>query len=248
MAHRHRPFEPDPDNAGEGTKRRYVLSILFTTQVETTIRKSSKSLDATLDRNPPLSNESSRLFPERSPVLSQPLAQIAIFSALIAVTTGITRVPLPQPIGEITLAPLFYLAISVLFSRKVSFWSIAVGSAVGETISILSSGSPPIFIPGIVWARAPEALIIYKFRNHSIRWIAFAMALATAYETLAFLIPDTLFYAYALFSYSTAPTDLTAAFLLASPDLLTLIDLVFVPFAIGIILYTRRQFRVQFLS
>ncbi len=183
----------------------------------------------------------------RRTTITQPFAQIAIFSALIALTTGILRIPLPQPVGEITLAPVFYLPISVLFSRKVSFWSIAIGSAVGEAISVVSSGFPPIFVPGIVWARAPEALIIYKFRNRSMSWISFAMVLATIYETVAFLIPDTFFYAYSLFSYSGA-TDLASGFSIASLDLLTLIDLAFVPIAIGIIVLTRRQFHVRFLS
>ena len=183
----------------------------------------------------------------RRTAITQPFAQIAIFSALIALTTGILRIPLPQPIGEITLAPVFYLPVSVLFSRKVSFWSIAIGSAVGEAISVASSGFPPIFIPGIVWARAPEALIIYRFRSRSLPWISFSMVLATIYETVAFLVPDTFFYAYSLFSYSGA-TDLASGFTIASLDLLTLIDLAFVPIAIAIVILARRQFHVQFLS
>lgn len=183
----------------------------------------------------------------RRTTISQPFAQIAIFSALIALTTGILRIPLPQPIGEITLAPVFYLPISVLFSRKVSLWSIAIGSAVGEAISITSSGYPPIYVPGIIWARAPEALIIFKFRNRSLSWISFAMILATIYETIAFLVPDTFFYAYSLFSYSGA-TDLASGFSIASLDLLTLVDLAFVPIAIAIIVLTRSRFHVQFFS
>lgn len=186
-------------------------------------------------------------YSRRRTTITQPFAQIAIFSALIALTTGILRIPLPQPVGEITLAPVFYLPISVLFSPRVSFWSIAIGSAVGEVISIASSGYPPIYVPGIVWARAPEALIIYKFRSRSMSWISFGMVLATIYETVAFLVPDTFFYAYSLFSYSGA-TDLASGFSLASLDLLTLIDLVFVPIAIAIIVFTRRQFHVQFLT
>lgn len=178
---------------------------------------------------------------------AQPLAQIAIFSALIALGTGVLRIPLPPPIGELTLAPVFYLPISVLFSRKVSFWSIVIGSAVGEAISVTTSGFPLIYVPGIVWARAPEALIIYKFRNRSMGWIAFGMVLATTYETIAFLIPDTFFYAYSLFSYSGA-TDLASGFAIASLDLLTLVDLAFIPVAIGLVVFARRVFQVQFLG
>ena len=182
-------------------------------------------------------------------IASLRIAQIASFSALIVVATSIARIPLPPPIYEITLAPAFYMAISVLFPRKVSFWSIALGSAIGEAINLAITPAPLIYIPGIVWARAPEALIIYKFREKGVRWITFAMVLATIYETVAFLVPDGLFYSYALFSYGDTAIGLTAGFSTAFfYDIITLLDLAWIPIALGIITGVRKSFNIRFFE
>jgi uncharacterized membrane protein len=182
-------------------------------------------------------------------IASLRVAQIASFSALIVVGTSIARLPLPPPIYEITLAPAFYLAISVLFPRKVSFWSIALGSAIGEAINLVVTPAPLIYIPGIIWARAPEALIIYKFRDWTVQWITVAMVLATIYETVAFLVPDGLFYSYSLFSYGTAATGLTAGFSYAFfNDIFTLVDLVWIPVALGIVAGVRKTLNIRFFE
>ncbi len=191
--------------------------------------------------------------PRRS-VATLMLAQIASFSALVAVGTIVTNlllgIALPYPLYEITLAPAFYFAISVLYPRKVSFWSIAIGSAIGEAINIFVIGpaAPAIFVPGIVWARAPESLIIYRFREKSVKWVTASMALATVYETLAFYVPDAFFYAYALFSYSVNPAGLLGGFGLAIADFGTLVDLVWIPVALALIEAVRKAFRVKFLD
>jgi uncharacterized membrane protein len=177
------------------------------------------------------------------------VAQIASFSALIVVGTSIARIPLPPPIYEITLAPAFYLAISVLFPRKVSFWSIALGSAIGEAINLVLTPAPLIFIPGIIWARAPEALIIFKLREKQVQWVTVAMVLATIYETVAFLVPDGFFYSYALFSYGDAYTGLAAGFSYAFfSDIFTLVDLVWIPIALGIVAGVRKSFNTRFFE
>ena len=54
------------------------------------------------------------------------------------------------------------------------------------------------------------------------------MVLATVYETVAFLIPDWLFYTYGLFGYGN-PGDLYTGFFAALPDLGTMVDLAFIP-------------------
>ncbi len=192
------------------------------------------------------SSKLSTVFRGRSPALR--LAQISVFSALIVVGTTILRIPLPSPLFEVTFAPSFYFAIAVLYPRKVSFWSTAIGSAIGEAFNIAFQASSVIFIPGIVWARAPEVLIIYHFRNKSRRFLALGMVLATVYETLAFFVPDGLFYAYALLSYSDNPQGLAAGFLSALPDIGTLVDAAFIPIALGIIIAVRRAFNTRFLD
>jgi hypothetical protein len=197
-------------------------------------------------------------------VSSQPqvldIARIGAFSALVAVGTLISNllfgVTLPPPLGEITAAPAFYMAIAVLFSRKVSFWSIAIGSAVGEAVSIFVLGQVPAafaltFIPGIVLARAPESLIIYRFRDGTRRVLAFGMVLATIFETVVFFLIDWPVYSFTSF-YCTDPTctslGLFGGFLAAAPDFATMIDVVWVPVALILAVAARRSFRVQHFS
>ena len=182
-------------------------------------------------------------------------AEAASFSALIAMTTAISTallgIPLPAPLAEITFAPAIYLTLSVLFPRKVSFWSTAIGSALGEAINVLIFGSAPaafavIYIPGMVWARAPEALIMNRFRRKSTKWLAFAMVAATIYETLAFFFPDWFFYSFTFF-YG-APTGFLAGLGLAAFDFGTLIDLIWIPVALLLIRAIRKAYGTQFFG
>src|SRR3989442_7330794 len=135
-----------------------------------------------------------RTSPSPRPLLD--LARIGGFSAQIAVETilsnGLFEIPLPPPLSEITIAPAFYMAIAVLFSRKVSFWATAIGSAIGETVNIFFFGGAPAaafaltYVPGIILPTAPETLIIYKFRHTTTRLLALGMAVAHIYDNHAF--------------------------------------------------------------
>ena len=183
------------------------------------------------------------------------LAETASFSALIAMTTALSTallgIPLPAPLSEITFAPAIYLTLGVLYPRKVSFWSTAIGSALGEAINVLIFGSAPaafalIYIPGMIWARAPEALIMNRFRRKSSYWLAFAMVIATIYETLAFFFPDWFFYSFTFFYGS--PTGVLAGLSLAAFDFGTLIDLIWIPVALLLIKAIRSAFSVQFFG
>ena len=175
------------------------------------------------------------------PRASVRIALTAVFSALIAVGT-ILGIPLPPPLYEITWAPLIYLALGLLADRWTAFSATALGSFLGEAYNITSRGGPPIFIPGIVWARAPEVLIIAWARKRGWKVVAAAMAVATLYETVAFLIPDWLFYTYGLFGYGS-PVDVATGFYTALPDVFTLIDLIYVPLALGIVRAAGPAFR-----
>jgi hypothetical protein len=168
-----------------------------------------------------------------------------------ALSTALLGIPLPAPLAEITFAPAIYLTIGVLFPRRVSFWATAIGSALGEAINVLIFGSAPaafavIYIPGMIWARAPEALIMNRFRRKSSAWLAFAMVIATVYETLAFFFPDWFFYSYTFF-YG-APTGMVAGLSLAAFDFGTLIDLMWIPVALLLITAIRKAYRTQFFG
>lgn len=185
------------------------------------------------------------------------IARIGAFSALVAVGTLISNllfgVTLPPPLGEITAAPAFYMAIAVLFSRKVSFWSTAIGSAVGESISIFVLGQVAAvfaltFIPGIVLARAPETLIIHRFRDGTRRVLAFGMVLATIFETAVFFLID--WPVYSLTAFYGAGSGCSSCgwvqgFWAASLDFATIIDIVWIPVALVLILAAQRTYRVQ---
>lgn len=199
-----------------------------------------------------------RRFNVETPALT--IARIGAFSALIAVGTIISNVlfgfPLPPPLSEITAAPVFYLAIATLFSRRVSFWSTLVGSAVGETMNIFLFGEAPgafalSYVPGIIIARAPEALIVFAFRGRSLRFQALGMAIATVYETVAFFIIDWIVYSFTAFYCPQTPcgsSGIFNGFVLASFDFGTLIDLVWIPLALALVVAARRAFNTQFFS
>ena len=178
---------------------------------------------------------------KKTPTKSLRLALVAVFAALIAVGT-IISIPLPPPVFEITLAPAIYFALAVLADKWDGFAATAIGGFVGELFNITTRGGSPIYPFGMIWARAPEVLIIAWAAKKGRRTLAFAMVAATVYETFAFLIPDWLFYTYGLFGYGS-PTDLYSGLVLALPDLATFVDLAFIPVAFAIIAGAGPTFR-----
>jgi uncharacterized membrane protein len=163
------------------------------------------------------------------------LALVAVFSALTAVCT-IIAIPLPQPIYEITLAPAVYLSLAVLIDKRDAFAATTMGSFLGELFNITTRGGPPIYPFGMIWARGPEVLIVAWAAGRGRKALAWSMVAATLYETVAFLLPDWLFYSYGLFQYTQSPMGLYAGFFSAAVyDLATLADVVFIPVAFAII-------------
>src|SRR5207245_8894064 len=84
------------------------------------------------------STTAQRDFRPRNPILD--IARIGAYSALVAVGTIISNVlygvTLPYPLGEISPAPAFYLALAVLISRRVSFCSTAIALVFGDSLRI----------------------------------------------------------------------------------------------------------------
>jgi uncharacterized membrane protein len=176
-----------------------------------------------------------------TPTKSMRLALVAVFASLIAVCT-IIAVPLPPPLYEITLAPAVYLALAALVDRWDAFSATAIGGFAGELFNITTRGGSPIYPFGMIWARGPEALIVAWAATRGRKTLAWAMVAATAYETLAFFASDWLFYAYGLFQYGS-PEGLYGAFLSASYDFATLLDIAFIPVAFAIIAAAGPTFR-----
>jgi uncharacterized membrane protein len=168
------------------------------------------------------------------------LAVTAVFASLIAVGTFFS-IPVPQPLYEITWSPAIYLALAVLTDTGTAFSATAIGGFIGEAINITYKGGSPIYPFGMVWARGPEVLIVAWGARKGRKWLAFSMVVATAFETLAFFFPDWAFYAYGLFQYSVASGS--SALGLAAFDFGTLIDVVWIPVAFGIIYAAGPAFR-----
>jgi len=224
----------------------------------TTMKGTEKLSNSANDSHLGGNSSTPRKFRVETPSLT--IARIGAFSALVAVGTILSNVllgfPLPPPLSEITAAPVFYLAIAALFSRRISFWATLIGSAVGETMNIFLFGEAPgafalTYVPGIILARAPEALIVYKFRNRSLGFLSFGMALATIFETAVFFIIDWFVYSLTAFYCPQTPcgsSGIVNGFVLASFDFGTLIDLVWIPLALILVVAARRAFNTQFFS
>jgi len=178
--------------------------------------------------------------PFSGPRRSLKLAVTAVFAALIALGTFFS-IPVPQPLYEITWAPAIYLALAVLTDRWTAFSATALGGFIGEAINVSYKGGSPIYPFGMVWARAPEVLIVAWGARKGNKWLAFSMVVATVFETLAFFFPDWLFYTYGLFSYGS-PESLGLGFAAAISDLGTMVDVIFIPVAFGIIYAARPAF------
>jgi hypothetical protein len=169
------------------------------------------------------------------------LAVTAVFAALIAVGT-ILSIPLPPPLFEITWAPAIYLALALLSDQWTAFSATAIGSFFGEAYNVATRGGPPIYAVGMVWARAPEVLIVAWARRRGWKTITAAMVLATVFETVAFLIPDWAFYTYGVFGYGS-PVSVITGFYTALPDVFTMVDIVFIPIAIVLVRAAAPAFR-----
>jgi hypothetical protein len=156
-------------------------------------------------------------------------------------------IPLPRPLAELTLAPAIYLALAVLSDKWTAFNATAIGSFIGETLNGVAYGYPLIYSFGIVWARAPEVLVVIWARKKKTKALVAAMVVATVYETLAFFFPDWAFYNYGLFGYvcnsGTVCTSAWDAYSLALLDFGTMLDVIFIPVALVLIRVARPAFR-----
>lgn len=169
------------------------------------------------------------------------LAVVAVFAALIALGT-VLSIPLPPPLFEITWSPAIYLALAALTDPGSAFSATAIGSFLGEAYNVAyKAGGSPIYPLGMVWARAPEVLIVAWASRKGGKTLALAMVVATVYETVAFLVPDWLFYTFGLFGYGS-PVDIYTGFYAALPDLFTLVDIAYIPLSLALIKAARPAF------
>lgn len=175
------------------------------------------------------------------PPISIRLAVTSIFASLIAMGTFLS-IPMPLPLYEITWSPAIYLALGVLTDQWTAFSATAIGGFIGEAINVAyKGGGSPIYPFGMIWARAPEILIVVQGARRGRKWLMISMVVATVFETLAFFFPDWYFYTYGLFQYQV-PAGSTPL-VTALGDFGTLVDVVWIPVAFGLIYAAGPAFR-----
>lgn len=162
------------------------------------------------------------------------VALTSVLAALIAVTTMIA-IPLPPPLSTITLGPVMIFVTSILLGPTAGLTSAIIGSALGylggTTIGTITNagGLYYWYLFGIVLARGPMALSVGFLRKKN---EIVGMILGVAVETLIF---------FALDIY-------LIGIVLAVFDFGTLMDLLFVPVAYGVLVAVRKILEVTYLA
>jgi uncharacterized membrane protein len=155
-------------------------------------------------------------------------------AALIAVTT-IIAIPLPPPLSTINLAPIIIFTVAILLGPAVGVTATVIGCGVGY-LAGTSLGTimvPPgllyLYLFGLIVARGPMALVVGALRKQS---EVVGMVLGVFTETLIFFAID-----FALFGLGYALFDFG-----------TLVDLIFVPITVAILIAVRKILDVKYIS
>jgi uncharacterized membrane protein len=162
------------------------------------------------------------------------VALTSILAALIAVTTMIA-IPMPPPLSTITMAPVIIFVTAILLGPSAGLISSIIGSAIGylggTTIGTISGvgGLYYWYLFGIAFARGPMGFSVGLLRKKN---EIVAMITGVVIETLLF---------FALDIY-------LIGFWVALADFGTLIDLIFVPIALMVLVAVRRILDVTYLA
>lgn len=161
--------------------------------------------------------------------------KVALFSVMIAVTviTNLIMVPMPYPLAQYDLSPVLIYTLGVLVSPLLAGTIVATAMAIGVGYKMMIYGFPPVFIVGAMVVRGIEAaLISYLVRMKDpiqtstvTPWEIIAMAIGAVWETVGFFLAD-----WYLFGLAFAMTVL-----------LTIVDVIFIPVAIGVITAVRSR-------
>jgi hypothetical protein len=155
-------------------------------------------------------------------------------AALIAVTT-IIAFPLPPPLSTINLAPIIIFAVSILMGPVAGISATAIGCGIGYLAgtTLGTIAIPPgflyIYLFGLIAARVPMALATGALRKKS---EAAGMTLGVIVETIIFFTID-----FVLFGIGFAVFDLGV-----------LVDLIFVPVTLAVLIGVRRYLNTKYLS
>jgi len=166
---------------------------------------------------------------------SSKIAFISVMSALTALMSLIL-IPMPKPLAEYDLSPILIYAFGVLTNPLVAGLIIGIGEGIGTTIATINFGWPLVFIPGAIIVRGFEAVLIsyisQRFRPKDNATISkgeiIALVIGVIWETLGFTIADVILFGPGM----------------AMITLLTIVDAVYIPIAIPLIIYIRKTFNI----
>ncbi len=174
---------------------------------------------------------------------SMVIALSGVLSALVAVLTFII-IPMPPPIGGFDASTILVLSLPIILGAELGTTIVCVGEFVGTMFLVAAGLGYVYYLPGIVAVRGLEAFFVGKIARsglfgsfgrtgEKIR-LTLAAVVGPIWETAGFIVAD--YYLYYLFS------GLTGAITASLALLTTLIDLLWVPFAIIVIATVRSAF------
>ncbi|HIH87789.1 TPA: hypothetical protein HA344_01095 [Candidatus Bathyarchaeota archaeon] len=168
--------------------------------------------------------------------------KLALFAVMTAVTVvaNLIMVPMPQPLAQYDASPVLIYALGVLLDPLMAGATIAAAMGIGVSYKMITFGFPPVFVVGAMLVRGIEAILIsYLVRMRKgdspkavSRWEITAMIVGCVWETVGFLSLD-----WVLFGPG-----------LALIDLATLVDLIFVPVAIAVVVAVRSRLGIYRLT
>ena len=160
--------------------------------------------------------------------------KIAFFAVMVALTTlaNLILVPMPQPLAEYDLSPVLIYTLGVLVNPLMSMAIIATAMLLGTGYKVVTFGFPAVFILGAMLVRGLEGGLISGLsrlkdaKQSTVTLLEIgAMIIGVIFETLGFFVLD-----WYLFGYGVALTVLP-----------TIVDAVFIPVAIGVVVAVRRR-------
>ncbi|MCW4048718.1 MAG: hypothetical protein NWE89_03175 [Candidatus Bathyarchaeota archaeon] len=165
--------------------------------------------------------------------------KIAFFAVMTALTTiaNLIMIPMPQPLAEYDLSPVLTYTLGVMVDPVMAMLIVAVAMMLGTGYKVMTYGFPVVFVFGAMIVRGLEAGFISflvrlrepKDTSSVTRWEIIVMVLGAVFETVAFFVFD-----WYLFGWGVALTVLA-----------TIVDAVFIPVAIGVIVAIRSRLGVK---
>ncbi|HNY65341.1 MAG TPA: ECF transporter S component [Deltaproteobacteria bacterium] len=123
-------------------------------------------------------------------------ALLALFMALVAVSTMVVRIPIPQTNGYLNLGDSMVLLAALFFGPVGGFIAGGIGSALADIL-----GGYPQWAPWTLVIKGLEAMIVVglasvlRARKDRITWrLVAGFALATSWMVLGYFVAETIMY------------------------------------------------------